>query len=114
MAHFALIDCDGLVTSVIVMREDFDGDEESVSRFCNSSCRQTSYNTRGGLHYDPETQLASVTKLPLRKNYAGIGYSYDPTRNAFIPPRPGIHFSLNESTGLWDAKTNSQNENSVK
>ena len=58
---------------------------------------QTSYNTRGGVHTNGGT--------PLRKNYAGIGYTYDPARDAFIPPKPFDSWILNEDTCLWDAPT---------
>ena len=58
-------------------------------------CKRTSYNTRGGEH--------KLGGTPYRKNYAGIGYSYDATRGAFIPPQPYPSWTLNETTCLWDA-----------
>lgn len=90
MAHFAKV-VDGTVTQVIVAEPEF------FQTFVDSSPGewiQTSYNTRGGQH--PEGR-------PLRKNYAGIGYSYDRTRDAFIPPKPFASWLLNEETCLWDA-----------
>ena len=57
--------------------------------------KQTSYNTHGGIHNDNGT--------PLRKNYAGIGYTYDEIRDAFIPPKPFNSWILNEDTCLWNA-----------
>lgn len=86
MSHFAKIE-NGMVTQVIVAEQDFIDtiDGEWV---------QTSYNTRGGQH--PEGK-------PLRKNYAGIGYTYDSERDAFIPPKPFDSWVLNEDTCLWDA-----------
>jgi hypothetical protein len=57
--------------------------------------KQTSYNTYGGIHNDNGT--------PLRKNYAGIGYTYDETRDAFISPKPFNSWILNEDTCLWNA-----------
>ena len=57
--------------------------------------KQTSYNTKGGVH--------SSGKTPLRKNHAGIGYTYDEDRDAFIPPKPYISWVLNETTCLWEA-----------
>ena len=57
--------------------------------------KQTSYNTKGGVH--------SSGKTPLRKNHAGIGYTYDENRDAFIPPKPYTSWVLNESTCLWQA-----------
>jgi len=113
MAHFALLDETGVVATVVVMPDDDDGDEESVSRMFNAPCRQTSYNTRGGVYYDPRTGLQSTSKRPLRKNYAGIGYVFDPTRNAFIPPRPPGPCSLNEVTGQWDMAEPATNDKSV-
>jgi hypothetical protein len=90
MSHFAKV-VDGVVTQVIVAEPDF------FNTFVDSSpgeWLQTSYNTHGGQH--PEGR-------PLRKNYAGVGYSYDRTRNAFIPPKPFASWTLNENTCLWDA-----------
>ena len=90
MSHFAKI-VDGLVTQVIVAEPDF------FDTFVDSSPGewvQTSYNTHGGQH--PEDR-------PLRKNYAGIGYTYDRERDAFIPPQPFASWTLNEDTCLWDA-----------
>ena len=90
MAHFAKV-LDGVVTQVIVAEPEF------FNTFVDSSPGewvQTSYNTRGGQH--PEGR-------PLRKNYAGIGYTYDRTRDAFIPPKPFASWTLNEDTCLWDA-----------
>ena len=57
--------------------------------------KQTSYNTHGGIH--------SSGGIPLRKNHAGIGYTYDENRDAFIPPKPYISWVLNESTCLWQS-----------
>ena len=71
---------------------------------------QTSYNMRGGVYYDPTTNLPhadqSLIELETgrkRKNYAGIGYRYDSERDAFIPPQPFISWTLNEDTCLWEA-----------
>ena len=62
---------------------------------------QTSYNTFGGKHYDPETGLED-DKPPLRKNYAGIGFTYDRENDAFIPPKPYPSFVLNETTFRYE------------
>ena len=56
--------------------------------------KQTSYNTRAGVHL--------LGGTPFRKNYAGIGWKYDQTRDAFIPPKPFNSWTLNETTCLWD------------
>jgi hypothetical protein len=91
MSHFAKV-VDGIVTQVIVAEPEF------FETFVDSSPGewiQTSYNTHGGQHRNGGT--------PLRKNYAGIGYSYDRTKDAFIPPKPFASWVLNEETCLWDA-----------
>lgn len=88
MGHFAKV-CDGIVTQVIVAEPEF------FDTFVDSSPGQwiqTSYNTRGGQH--PEGR-------PLRKNYAGIGFTYDAERDAFIPPKPEGDYALDEETCLW-------------
>ena len=99
MAHFAKVQ-DGIVTQVIVAEPEF------FETFVDSSPGewiQTSYNTRGGVHYKPNTSDPSDDQSKaLRKNYAGIGYTYDKQRDAFIPPQPYPSWSLNEETCLWD------------
>lgn len=93
MGHFAKV-TDGKVTQVIVAEPEF------FTTFVDSSPGewiQTSYNTQGGVHL--------LGGTPLRKNYAGIGYTYDRTRDAFIPPQPYPSWALNETTCLWDAPT---------
>jgi hypothetical protein len=90
MAHFAHIK-DGIVDQVIVI----DQETLNTGNWGNpSEWVQTSYNTQGGQH--PEGR-------PLRKNYAGIGYTYDADRDAFIPPQPFPSWVLNEDTCLWGA-----------
>lgn len=91
MAHFAKVN-NGIVEQVIVAEPEF------FDTFVDSSPGQwiqTSYNTHGGVHANGGT--------PLRKNYAGIGYSYDAQRDAFIPPKPYASWILNEDTCLWQA-----------
>ena len=61
---------------------------------------QTSYNTVGGKHYDQDGNEDSGT--PLRKNYAGIGYTYDSVRDAFYTPQPYASWTLNEDTCIWE------------
>jgi hypothetical protein len=93
MSHFAKV-VDGIVTQVIVAEPEF------FQTFVDSSPGewiQTSYNTHGGQHRNGGT--------PLRKNYAGIGYSYDRTKDAFIPPKPYPSWVLNDETCLWGAPT---------
>jgi hypothetical protein len=91
MAHFAKV-TDGIVTQVIVAEPAF------FATFVDTSPGewiQTSYNTHGGVHATGGT--------PLRKNYAGIGYTYDRARDAFIPPQPFSSWLLNETTCLWNS-----------
>ena len=91
MAHFAKIE-NGIVTQVIVAEQDVINSGVFGSP---ESWVQTSYNTSGGEH--------KLGGTPLRKNYAGIGYTYDAVRDAFIPPKPFASWVLNEDTCLWDA-----------
>lgn len=89
MSHFAKV-CDGKVVQVIVAEQEF------FDTFVDSTPGewiQTSYNTIGGQH--PEGR-------PLRKNFAGIGFTYDREKDAFIPPKPEGDFVLNEETCLWE------------
>ena len=98
MAHFAKV-VDGTVTQVIVAEPDF------FDTFVDDSPGQwiqTSYNTRGGVHYDPETGEPDGGTA-LRKNYAGIGFTYDAGKDAFIPPQPYASWTLNDDTCLWES-----------
>lgn len=98
MAHFAKV-VDGTVTQVIVAEPEF------FHTFVDSSPGQwiqTSYNTRGGVHYNPETGEPD-DGVALRKNYAGVGFTYDATKDAFIPPQPYASWTLNDETCLWEA-----------
>ena len=98
MAHFAQIDSNNIVTQVIVI------DQETLNTGHwgdPATWIQTSYNTRGGVHYGQDGQPDGG--VALRKNYAGIGYTYDPVRDAFIPPRPFESWTLDEDTCLWQS-----------
>lgn len=95
MSHFAQI-IDGLVARVIVAEQDFIDTLPDAAAWI-----QTSYNTRGGVHFGPDGQPDGGA--PMRYNYAGIGYTYDATRDAFIPPRPYPSWVLDEETCLWAA-----------
>ena len=91
MAHYAKVE-NTLVTQVIVAEPEF------FDTFVDSSPGewiQTSYNTEGGVHL--------LGGTPLRKNYAGVGDTYDSTRDAFIPPQPYASWTLNEDTCQWEA-----------
>ena len=91
MAHFAKI-IEGKVFQVIVAEKEF------FDTFVDSSPGewiQTSYNTHGGVHATGGT--------PMRKNYAGIGFTYDLTKDAFIPPKPFLSWVIDDNTCLWNA-----------
>ena len=90
MSHFAKVE-NGIVTQVIVAEQDV-----IDSGLFGTGWIQTSYNTRGGQH--PEGR-------PMRKNYAGVGYTYDAGRDAFIPPQPFPSWVLNETSCIWEAPT---------
>jgi hypothetical protein len=94
MAHWAKIE-DGIVTQVTVgSNEDPDEGYQWLIDNLGGTWIKTSYNTYGGVHL--------LGGTPLRKNYAGIGFTYDSTLDAFIPPKPEGNFILNETTCLWE------------
>ena len=98
MAHYAFLDANNIVTEVIVGKDENEGGidwEQHYGEFRGQVCKRTSYNTRGGVH--------DHGGVPFRKNYAGIGYIYDPQRDAFIPPKPFSSWKLVEQSCLWDA-----------
>jgi hypothetical protein len=94
MSHFAKVE-NGIVTQVIVAGQDFVDTQEGT-------WVQTSYNTYGGVHYSPET-MEPDDGVALRKNYAGIGYTYDSGRDAFYAPQPYPSWALNELSCIWEA-----------
>ena len=101
MAHYAFLNDNNVVTEVIVGKNE---GEEGINwelkygAFRNQVCKRTSYNTKAGVHSNGGT--------PFRKNYAGIGYTYDQARDAFIPPKPFASWILDENTCLWQAPVN--------
>lgn len=110
MAYYAFLNENNIVTEVIVGKnENEDGLnwEEVYAEIRNQACRRTSYNTAGGVYYNPETGQPDENQAKaFRKNYAGIGFIYDPIRDAFIPPRPQSgQWKLNETTCLWEEVT---------
>jgi hypothetical protein len=99
MSHFAKVE-NGVVTQVIVAEQEFI-DTGAVGD--PSFWKQTSYNTRGGVHYQPNSSLPSVDQSKaFRKNYAGIGYYYDSDRDAFYSPSPYPSWVLDEATCWWN------------
>ena len=98
MAHYAFLDESNIVTEVIVGKNEGEEGldwEVHYGNFRGQTCKRTSYNTQGGVHTGGGT--------PYRKNYAGIGYTYDEARDAFIPPKPYPSWLLDEATCLWEA-----------
>ena len=107
MSHFAKVN-NGIVESVIVAEAEF------FNTFIDNSPGewiQTSYNTRGGIHYQTNSNIPSEDQSKaLRKNYAGIGYTYNQQKDAFIPPKPFNSWVLNETTCLWEAPVAKPND----
>ena len=103
MAHYAVLDENNVVIQVIKGRDEdevVDGIsdwEQWYSDFFKKPVKRTSYNTIAGEH--------SKDGTPFRKNYAGIDYTYDESRDAFIPPKPYPSWILNEDTCRWQAPT---------
>ena len=98
MSHFAKVE-DGVVTQVLVAEQDF---INSGAVGDPAQWIQTSYNTRAGVHYEANSNTPSADQSKaLRKNYAGIGYTYDAVRDAFIPPSPFPSWVIDESTAQY-------------
>jgi len=101
MAHFAKLGVGNIIEKVEVVSNDVATTEQVGVDFLNNLYgtrdvwKQTSFNTRGGVHKTGGT--------PFRKNFAGIGYIYDQARDAFIPPKPFNSWTLNETTCLWES-----------
>lgn len=101
----------GMVLEVIVAEPEF---FETFIDSTPGEWIETSYNTRGGIYYDPQTGEPSPDQsLALRKNYAGIGYAYDHTLDAFIPPKPFPSWILDEQTCLWNPPVPYPNDGKV-
>jgi hypothetical protein len=100
MAHYAFLDENNIVTEVIVGKDEGEDGidwEAHYGAFRGQLCKRTSYNTQGGVHSGGGT--------PYRKNYAGVGYTFDAERDAFIPPKPFASWLLDEDSFLWNAPT---------
>ena len=103
MAHFARLDKNNTVIFVTVGRDEDNGKENQLTARTGDVYKQTSYNTRGGVHLNGGT--------PLRGNYAGIGYTYDVTLDAFLAPKPYASWVLNKTTFSWNAPIPQPNDN---
>ena len=103
MAHFAKLGVGNIIIEVAVVSNDIAITEQAGIDFLNNLYgsrdvwKQTSYNTNGGVH--------KLGGTPLRKNYAGVGYTYDQIKDAFIAPKPYASWLLDETTCLWEAPT---------
>ena len=101
MAHFAKLDENSIVTQVVVVHNDVATSESAGAIFLNNmygtsdTWKQTSYNTFGNQHTKGGT--------PFRKNFAGVGFTYDASNDAFIAPKPYNSWTLNNTTYLWEA-----------
>ncbi len=106
MSHFAKVKS-RKVLEVIVAEQDY---INSLPKETGVKWIQTSYNTRGGVHYKANSDEPSG-KDGLRKNYAGIGYTYDTGRDAFYAPKPYPSWTLNEDTCIWEPPTPMPDDN---
>ncbi len=98
MAHYAFLDSNNVVTKVIKGKDETDTSENWETYYGGMhglTCKRTSYNTYANIH--------KTNGTPFRKNYAGIGYTYDTDKDAFIPPKPYNSWVLNETTCQWHA-----------
>ena len=108
MAHYAFLDKNNIVTEVIVGKNEGEEGinwEQHYGSFRGQLCKRTSYNTVNGIH--------SLGGTPFRKNYAGIGMTYDETRDAFIPQKPYNSWILNEQTCNWEAPVARPDDNNI-
>ena len=96
MAHFAEIDGSNIVTRVIVVADEHEADGENwCNGFLGGTWKQTSYNTVSNVH--------ALDGTPFRKNYAGVGFTYDASRDAFIPQQLFASWTLDETTCQWES-----------
>jgi hypothetical protein len=113
MAYFTKLDENNYVTEIIsvnnlVITENGVENENLGKLFLNqtynnqSNYKKTSYNTRGGIHYQSDGTPSPEQNKSFRKNYAGIGFYYDEVKDSFIPPKPFNSWILNEETCLWN------------
>ena len=105
MAHYAILDSNNVVIHVTTGKDENNTDYERDGKssweqwykdyFNASDCKRTSYNTHANAH--------RLGGTPFRKNYAGKGYTYDSSKDAFISPKPFASWVLNETTCIWEA-----------
>ena len=112
MAHYAILDENNIVIQVITGIDESDTSqdwEQFYGNQFNKTCKRTSFNTIGGKHFNPITEEIT-TENAFRKNYAGIGFTYDESRDAFIPPKPFNSWVLNEETCFWESTIEHPND----
>ena len=114
MAYFSKLNSENIVETVISINNAVITDSNGIEQEqlgvdfinqlykTNDIWKKTSYNTRGGKYFNSDNTLGDQSKA-FRKNYAGIGYTYDSQRDAFIPPKPFNSWILNETTCNWNA-----------
>jgi hypothetical protein len=124
MAYFAKLNSENIVEQVISIHNSVVTDSNGIEQEqlgvnfinqlykTNDVWKQTSYNTRGGKYFNFDNTLGDQSKA-FRKNYAGIGYTYDAQKNAFISPKPYNSWILNEETCLWEAPVARPNDNNI-
>lgn len=101
MAHYAYLDENNIVINVIVGKDENDDGIDWEQYY---GAKRTSYNTRRGIYYTAGTNIPAEDQAKaFRKNYAGIGYTYDATLDAFIPPKPYPSWTLDNLTADWEA-----------
>lgn len=107
MAHYAFLDGNNVVVQLIVGKDENEGGidwEAFYAQEAGMPCKQTSYNTRAGVHYKADNNTPSEDQSKaFRKNHGSIGFTYDAIRDAFIPPQPYVSWLLDENTCQWYA-----------
>lgn len=108
MAHYVILDENNIVINGHVGRDEsdivLDNNGNPIDWEIYYGAKRTSYNTYGGVHYKSDNNTPSEDQSKaFRKNYAGIGYTYDEQRDAFIPPKPYPSWILNEFSCLWES-----------
>lgn len=101
MAHYAILDANNVVINIINGKDENDPLHNWEEIY---GAKRTSINTKCGVHYEPHSNIPSDDQSKaFRKNYAHIGFTYDPVRDAFVPPKPYPSWILNEDTCVWEA-----------
>lgn len=107
MAHYAVLDENNIVTGVYVGKSEdevvMDTDGNPIDWEIYYRAKRTSYNTMGGIHYQQNGEPSPDQSKAFRKNYAGIGHTYDTIRDAFVPPKPYPSWVLDEVSCQWVA-----------